>query len=37
MAKFDWIEDPEKIASSGMTSPFYHVVHDFVLVKSENG
>ena len=31
MAKFDWIEDPVSMEPRGMTVPFYHVIHDFVL------
>lgn len=37
MAKFTWIDDPNNISANGMVTPFYHVVHDFVLVKSEIG
>ena len=31
MAKFDWIDQPQAIATAGMTAPFYLVEHDFVL------
>ena len=31
MAKFDWIDQPQAIATAGMTTPFYLVEHDFVL------
>ncbi|MCY4183708.1 MAG: intradiol ring-cleavage dioxygenase [Rhodobacteraceae bacterium] len=34
MAKFDWIEDPASMEALGMTTPFHHVVHDFVLVPA---
>ena len=34
MAKFDWIEDPASMEARGMTIPFYHVIHDFVLVNA---
>jgi len=31
MAKFDLIEDPDRITAAGMDGPYYEVVHDFVL------
>ncbi|MCY3725776.1 MAG: intradiol ring-cleavage dioxygenase [Rhodobacteraceae bacterium] len=34
MARFDWIEDLSSIKARGMTTPFYHVIHDFVLVHA---
>ncbi|MXZ51083.1 MAG: intradiol ring-cleavage dioxygenase [Rhodobacteraceae bacterium] len=34
MARFDWIEDPASMEARGMTTPFYHVIHDFVLVPA---
>lgn len=33
MAKFDLIEDPDRIAADGMDGPYYEVVHDFVLAR----
>ena len=34
MAKFDLIEDPDRIAAEGAAGPFYEVVHDFVLAPA---
>ncbi|MEM8653153.1 MAG: intradiol ring-cleavage dioxygenase [Pseudomonadota bacterium] len=34
MAKFDRIEDPDKIAEAGMDGPYFEVVHDFVLARA---
>lgn len=34
LAKFDLIEDPDRIASEGAEGPFYEVVHDFVLAHA---
>ncbi|WP_299280932.1 intradiol ring-cleavage dioxygenase [uncultured Tateyamaria sp.] len=34
MAKFDLIEDADKIAEAGMDGPYFEVVHDFVLARS---
>ena len=31
LAKFDLIEDPDKIAAAGFDRPYFEVVHDFVL------
>jgi protocatechuate 3,4-dioxygenase beta subunit len=31
LAKFDLIEDPDRITAEGAEGPFYEVVHDFVL------
>lgn len=33
MAKFDLIEDPDKIAEAGMDGPYVEVIHDFVLAR----
>ena len=35
MAKFDWIDQPQAIATAGMTAPFYLVEHDFVLAPAD--
>lgn len=35
LAKFDWVEDPERIRAAGMEGPYYEVVHDFVLVPAK--
>jgi protocatechuate 3,4-dioxygenase beta subunit len=34
LAKFDLIEDPERIASEDTDGPFYEVIHDFVLAPA---
>lgn len=34
LAKFDLIEDPERIRAEGAEDPFYEVVHDFVLAPT---
>lgn len=34
LAKFDWIEDNDRIQAAGMEGPYYEVVHDFVLVPT---
>ena len=34
LAKFDWIDDPDRIEAAGMDGPYYEVVHDFVLVPA---
>jgi protocatechuate 3,4-dioxygenase beta subunit len=34
LAKFDLIEDPERIAKEGADGPFYEVIHDFVLAPA---
>ncbi|MEX0371750.1 MAG: intradiol ring-cleavage dioxygenase [Tateyamaria sp.] len=34
MAKFDLVEDPDKIAANNMDGPYYEVVHDFVLARA---
>ena len=34
LAKFDLIEDPERIAKEGAGGPFYEVIHDFVLAPA---
>ena len=34
MAKFDLIDDAERIAEAGMDGPYYEVVHDFVLARA---
>ncbi len=34
MAKFDWIEDLSSMEAPGKTTPFYHVIHDFILVHA---
>ena len=34
MAKFELIEDPQRIKRAGQPGPFYEVVHDFVLARS---
>jgi len=34
LAKFDLIEDPEKIAEAGFDRPYFEVVHDFVLAPA---
>ena len=34
LAKFDLIEDPDRIAAEGAEGPFYEVVHDFVLAHA---
>ena len=35
MAKFDWIDQPQAIATADMTTPFYLVEHDFVLAPAD--
>ena len=35
MAKFDHVTDPGRIAAAGMTAPYYHVDHDFVLTTAK--
>ncbi len=35
MAKFDWIDQPQAIATANMTTPFYLVEHDFVLAPDD--
>lgn len=32
LARFEWVEDPDRITAAGMEAPYYEVVHDFVLV-----
>lgn len=32
LARFDWVEDAERIKAAGMEGPYFEVVHDFVLV-----
>ena len=34
LAKFDWITDPARIASEGMTGPFHLVEHDFAMAHT---
>ena len=34
MAKFDWVEDPARIAEARADGPFFDVVHDFVLARA---
>ena len=34
LAKFDLIEDPDKIAEAGFDRPYFEVVHDFVLAPT---
>lgn len=34
LAKFDFIEDPDRIKAEGAEGPFYEVTHDFVLVPA---
>ena len=34
LAKFDLIDDAERIAEAGMDGPYYEVVHDFVLARA---
>lgn len=34
LAKFDLIEDPDRIEAEGAEGPFYEVVHDFVLAPA---
>ncbi|MEX0308662.1 MAG: intradiol ring-cleavage dioxygenase [Tateyamaria sp.] len=34
MAKFDLVEDPDRIAANNMDGPYYEVVHDFVLARA---
>ncbi|WP_299629166.1 intradiol ring-cleavage dioxygenase [uncultured Tateyamaria sp.] len=34
LAKFDLIDDPDRIAAEGAEGPFYEVVHDFVLAPA---
>ena len=34
LARFDWIDDPDRIKAAGMDGPYYEVVHDFVLVPA---
>ena len=34
MAKFELIEDPQRMKGAGQPGPFYEVVHDFVLARS---
>ena len=31
LAKFDLIEDPDKIAEAGFDGPYFEVIHDFIL------
>lgn len=31
LAKFEWVEDPDRINRAGFDTPFYELVHDFVL------
>ena len=35
MAKFEKVEDANRIAAEGVEGPFYEVVHDFVLAPAK--
>lgn len=35
MAKFQWVEDPQKIDGEGADGPFFEVIHDFVLAPKK--